>query len=95
MDRSHMEKRSAYAPEQGAKYDGIYRIEKCWRKPGIQVCLYLFVRCDNDPAPWTRPLRVIKELKDASDVIERKGSPSWDYDVRLCNLRFFCTFYVC
>ncbi|KAJ0610807.1 hypothetical protein HanRHA438_Chr01g0010131 [Helianthus annuus] len=28
-----------------------------------------------------RPLPVIKELKDASDVIERKGSPSWDYDV--------------
>uniref|UniRef100_A0A251SEJ0 Putative SRA-YDG, PUA-like domain protein n=1 Tax=Helianthus annuus TaxID=4232 RepID=A0A251SEJ0_HELAN len=52
--RSHKEKRSAYAPEQGVRYDGIYRIEKCWRKPGIQVCRYLFVRCDNDPAPWTR-----------------------------------------
>ncbi|KAJ0740511.1 putative [histone H3]-lysine(4) N-trimethyltransferase chromatin regulator PHD family [Helianthus annuus] len=89
--RSHKEKRSAYAPEQGVRYDGIYRIEKCWRKPGIQgfkVCRYLFVRCDNDPAPWTsdengdrpRPLPVIKELKDASDVTERKGSPSWDYD---------------
>ncbi|XP_076885558.1 E3 ubiquitin-protein ligase ORTHRUS 2-like [Bidens hawaiensis] len=89
--RSHKEKRSAYAPEQGVRYDGVYRIEKCWRKPGIQgykVCRYLFVRCDNDPAPWTsdeigdcpRPLPVIKELKDASDVTERKGSPSWDYD---------------
>ncbi|KAJ0566470.1 putative [histone H3]-lysine(4) N-trimethyltransferase chromatin regulator PHD family [Helianthus annuus] len=89
--RSHKEKRSAYAPEQGVRYDGIYRIEKCWRKPGIQgfkVCRYLFVRCDNDPAPWTsdengdrpRPLPVIKELKDASDVTKRKGSPSWDYD---------------
>ncbi|KAJ0573217.1 putative [histone H3]-lysine(4) N-trimethyltransferase chromatin regulator PHD family [Helianthus annuus] len=89
--RSHKEKRSAYAPEQGVRYDGIYRIEKCWRKPGIQgfkVCRYLFVRCDNDPAPWTsdengdrpRPLPVIKELNDASDVTERKGSPSWDYD---------------
>ncbi|XP_022017396.1 uncharacterized protein LOC110917089 isoform X5 [Helianthus annuus] len=28
-----------------------------------------------------RPLPVIKELKDANDVTERKGSPSWDYDV--------------
>lgn len=35
--RSHKEKRSAYAPEKGVRYDGIYRIEKCWRKPGIQV----------------------------------------------------------
>ncbi|KAJ9549444.1 LOW QUALITY PROTEIN: hypothetical protein OSB04_021987 [Centaurea solstitialis] len=89
--RSHKEKRSAYAPEKGVRYDGIYRIEKCWRKPGIQghkVCRYLFVRCDNDPAPWTsdengdrpRPLPVIKELKDATDVTERKSLPSWDYD---------------
>ncbi|KAF8408512.1 hypothetical protein HHK36_007668 [Tetracentron sinense] len=55
--RSHKEKRSSYAPETGVRYDGIYRIEKCWRKAGIQgfkVCRYLFVRCDNDPAPWTR-----------------------------------------
>uniref|UniRef100_A0A1J3DQJ8 RING-type E3 ubiquitin transferase n=1 Tax=Noccaea caerulescens TaxID=107243 RepID=A0A1J3DQJ8_NOCCA len=57
--RSHKEKRSAYAPgEKGLRYDGVYRIEKCWRKVGIQgkykVCRYLFVRCDNEPAPWTR-----------------------------------------
>ncbi|KAK1438112.1 hypothetical protein QVD17_03915 [Tagetes erecta] len=89
--RSHKEKRSAYAPEKGVRYDGIYRIEKCWRKPGIQgykVCRYLFVRCDNDPAPWTsdeigdrpRPLPSIEELKSATDVTERKGTPSWDYD---------------
>uniref|UniRef100_A0A251RRK0 RING-type E3 ubiquitin transferase n=1 Tax=Helianthus annuus TaxID=4232 RepID=A0A251RRK0_HELAN len=89
--RSHKEKRSAYAPETGVRYDGVYRIEKCWRKPGIQgfkVCRYLFVRCDNDPAPWTsdeigdrpRPLPNIKELKEATDVTERKSPPSWDYD---------------
>ncbi|XP_076896239.1 E3 ubiquitin-protein ligase ORTHRUS 2-like [Bidens hawaiensis] len=89
--RSHKEKRSAYAPETGVRYDGVYRIEKCWRKPGIQgfkVCRYLFVRCDNDPAPWTsdengdrpRPLPVIKELNEATDVTERKSPPSWDFD---------------
>ncbi|KAI3681534.1 hypothetical protein L6452_36333 [Arctium lappa] len=88
--RSHKEKRSAYSPDKGVRYDGIYRIEKCWRKPGIQgykVCRYLFVRCDNDPAPWTsdengdrpRPLPTIKELKDATDVTDRKSSPSWDF----------------
>ena len=38
------------------RYDGIYRIEKCWRHAGSQgmlMCRYLFVRCDNEPAPWT------------------------------------------
>ncbi|KAG4952780.1 hypothetical protein AAZX31_14G003700 [Glycine max] len=89
--RSHKEKRSSYAPESGVRYDGVYRIEKCWRKNGIQgckVCRYLFVRCDNEPAPWTsdeigdrpRPLPKIDELKGAVDVTERKGDPSWDYD---------------
>ncbi|XP_065849263.1 E3 ubiquitin-protein ligase ORTHRUS 2-like [Euphorbia lathyris] len=89
--RSHKEKRSSYAPDGGVRYDGVYRIEKCWRKVGIQghkVCRYLFVRCDNEPAPWTsdeqgdrpRPLPVIKELDNATDVTERKESPSWDFD---------------
>ncbi|XP_057440850.1 E3 ubiquitin-protein ligase ORTHRUS 2 [Lotus japonicus] len=89
--RSHKEKRSSYAPESGVRYDGVYRIEKCWRKNGIQgckVCRYLFVRCDNEPAPWTtddvgdrpRPLPKIDELKGAVDITERKGDPSWDFD---------------
>jgi len=51
------EKRSSYAPaEPVVRYDGIYRIEKCWRSLGTQkqlMCRYLFVRCDNEPAPWT------------------------------------------
>jgi E3 ubiquitin-protein ligase UHRF1 len=55
--RSHKEKRSAFAPteEVAVRYDGVYRIAKCWRKTGEQgplVCRYLFVRCDNAPAPW-------------------------------------------
>lgn len=38
------------------RYDGIYRILRSWRKPGNQgplVCRYLFMRCDNSPAPWS------------------------------------------
>ncbi|XP_057951720.1 E3 ubiquitin-protein ligase ORTHRUS 2-like [Malania oleifera] len=88
--RSHKEKRSSYAPETGVRYDGIYRIEKCWRKAGTQgfkMCRYLFVRCDNEPAPWTsdehgdhpRPLPIINELRSATDITERKATPSWDY----------------
>ncbi|XP_043724892.1 E3 ubiquitin-protein ligase ORTHRUS 2-like isoform X2 [Telopea speciosissima] len=89
--RSHKETRSSYAPETGVRYDGIYRIEKCWRKVGIQgkkVCRYLFVRCDNEPAPWTsdehgdrpRSLPAVPELMNATDITERKEIPHWDYD---------------
>ena len=38
------------------RYDGIYRIARAYRKPGAQkqlVCRYLFIRCDNEPAPWS------------------------------------------
>jgi len=67
--RSHKEKRSAYAPSaadaeagRGLRYDGVYRIVAAYRRPGAQVspcgerflvCRYVFVRCDNDPAPWS------------------------------------------
>jgi E3 ubiquitin-protein ligase UHRF1 len=63
--RSAKEKRSAYAPpppEEGVvsgpplRYDGIYMVTRAYRKPGAQgklVCRYLFVRCDNEPAPWS------------------------------------------
>ena len=53
------EKRSSYAPKEDeapVRYDGIYRIRRCWRSKGAQgylVCRYLFVRCDNAPAPWS------------------------------------------
>jgi len=38
--RSHKEKRSSCAPEAGVRYGGVYRIEKCWRKIGKQVCFF-------------------------------------------------------
>ncbi|CAN8321824.1 unnamed protein product [Cochlearia groenlandica] len=90
--RAHKAKHSAYAPQEGIRYDGIYRVEKCWIKVGIQgtykVCRYLLIRCDNEPAPWTsdehgdrpRPLPNIPELKEATDLFVREESPSWDFD---------------
>ncbi|KAK9748232.1 hypothetical protein RND81_02G044800 [Saponaria officinalis] len=94
--RSYKEKRSNYAPETGVRYDGVYRIEKCWlklRKPEkdgkqYKVCRYLFVRCDNSPAPWAsdehgdrpRPLPNVPELKQAMQLTERKESAHWDFD---------------
>ncbi|CAH8384502.1 unnamed protein product [Eruca vesicaria subsp. sativa] len=90
--RTCKEERSAYAPKAGVRYDGVYRVEKCWIKIGVQgifkVCRYLFVRCDNEPAPWTsdergdrpRPLPDIPELEKAIDLFERTETPSWDFD---------------
>ncbi|KAJ4890635.1 E3 ubiquitin-protein ligase ORTHRUS 2 [Raphanus sativus] len=90
--RTYKEESSSYAPEEGVRYDGCYRIEKCWLKVGVQgkfkVCRYLFIRCDNEPAPWTsdelgdrpRPLPDIPELKKAIDLFERTETPSWDFD---------------
>ncbi|CAL8460675.1 g205 [Coccomyxa elongata] len=96
--RSHKEKRSAYAPseEQPVRYDGIYRIARAYRKPGAQqqlVCRYVFIRCDNEPAPWSSedtgdvpwmgelPAAVQKEMKEAKGkVYEMCAKPWWDYD---------------
>eukprot|EP00271_Cylindrocystis_brebissonii_P004415 TRINITY_DN16066_c0_g2_i1.p1 TRINITY_DN16066_c0_g2~~TRINITY_DN16066_c0_g2_i1.p1 ORF type:complete len:578 (+),score=66.66 TRINITY_DN16066_c0_g2_i1:38-1771(+) len=90
--RSWKEKRSAYAPAEGEgiRYDGIYRIERCWRKAGAGghlVCRYLFVRCDNEPAPWLtdehgdrpRLLPALPEWTTAKDKTERKERPCWDW----------------
>ncbi|KAL0024465.1 hypothetical protein WJX77_007093 [Trebouxia sp. C0004] len=95
--RSHKEKRSAYAPteEEPVRYDGIYRIARCWRKTGMQkflVCRYLFVRCDNDPAPWSTedvgdlawgaelPADAVHDMKEAKGTIyETADQPWWDW----------------
>lgn len=99
--RSYKEKRSSYAPpdDTPVRYDGIYRIAKCWRKKGEQgflVCRYLFVRCDNEPAPWSSdesgdkpidlerdlPKEALQDMKaaDNGQVFSMKTNPWWDYD---------------
>ncbi|KAH7557064.1 hypothetical protein JRO89_XS11G0039900 [Xanthoceras sorbifolium] len=76
-----------------------------WRKTGIQgfkVCRYLFVRCDNNDAPWTsdeygdwpRPLPVIPKLENAVDITKRKEGSSWDFNMSMetgqLNMRRAC-----
>ncbi|GIL72298.1 hypothetical protein Vretifemale_2674 [Volvox reticuliferus] len=80
------------------RYDGVYRILACWRGKGAEnylVCRYLFVRCDNAPAPWSMddggdkpdisiPARALKEIEAAKamgeDVTYMTTKPAWDYD---------------
>jgi len=38
--QASMDKRSSYATQRGYRYDGIYRIEKCWQAAGRQVNRY-------------------------------------------------------
>ncbi|XP_015918962.1 E3 ubiquitin-protein ligase UHRF1 isoform X2 [Parasteatoda tepidariorum] len=50
-------KHSKYAPTEGNRYDGIYKIVKYWQekgKSGYLVWRYLLRRDDPIPAPWTK-----------------------------------------
>lgn len=49
-------KHSKYCPEDGYRYDGIYKLVKYWPekgKSGFLVWRYLLRRDDPEPAPWT------------------------------------------
>ena len=49
-------KHSKFAPEEGCRYDGIYKVVKYWPQKGqagFIVWRYLFRRDDPAPAPWT------------------------------------------
>ncbi|KAI9113791.1 hypothetical protein K1719_015042 [Acacia pycnantha] len=74
--RSHKEIRSSYAPEKGFRYDGVYRIEKCWQTLGMQG----FKVCRDDHGDRQRPLPAVSELEKAIGIIERTDSPSWGFD---------------
>ncbi|XP_070787994.1 E3 ubiquitin-protein ligase UHRF1 [Pituophis catenifer annectens] len=48
---------SKYAPTDGNRYDGIYKVVKYWPetgKSGFLVWRYMLRRDDEEPAPWTR-----------------------------------------
>ncbi|KAK1896909.1 E3 ubiquitin-protein ligase UHRF1 [Dissostichus eleginoides] len=60
-------KHSKYSPEEGNRYDGIYKIAKYWPakgKSGFLVWRYLLKRDDEEPAPWTR---------DGKDRVKKLG----------------------
>ncbi|XP_075401343.1 E3 ubiquitin-protein ligase UHRF1 isoform X2 [Tenrec ecaudatus] len=50
-------KHSKYAPPEGNRYDGIYKVVRYWPergKSGFLVWRYLLRRDDEEPGPWTR-----------------------------------------
>uniref|UniRef100_A0A8C5DEF4 E3 ubiquitin-protein ligase UHRF n=1 Tax=Gouania willdenowi TaxID=441366 RepID=A0A8C5DEF4_GOUWI len=73
-------KHSKYSPEEGNRYDGIYKIVKYWPaegKSGFLVWRYLLKRDDDEPAPWTRDGKErIKKLGLTIQVELKTSSPS-------------------
>ncbi|XP_062868668.1 E3 ubiquitin-protein ligase UHRF1 isoform X1 [Trichomycterus rosablanca] len=60
-------KHSKFSPEDGNRYDGIYKVVKYWPekgKSGFLVWRYLLKRNDDEPAPWT---------KDGKERIKKLG----------------------
>ncbi|XP_023394361.1 E3 ubiquitin-protein ligase UHRF1 [Pteropus vampyrus] len=60
-------KHSKYAPTEGNRYDGIYKVVRYWPekgKSGFLVWRYLLRRDDNEPGPWT---------KEGKDRIKKLG----------------------
>lgn len=46
---------SPFAPEEGYRYDGCYKVVKYWKATGLsgfKVYKYALTRCDDDPPPW-------------------------------------------
>ena len=50
----------------------------------------LLNNCSESHGDRPRPLPSIKELKDAPDITTRKGTPAWDYDVRIATDWLYC-----
>ena len=62
-----LKKHSKYAPEEGFRYDGIYKVKRYWQdkgESGFKVWKYEFIRDDPNPAPWT---------EEGKAIIEREG----------------------
>uniref|UniRef100_A0A4W5PCI4 E3 ubiquitin-protein ligase UHRF n=1 Tax=Hucho hucho TaxID=62062 RepID=A0A4W5PCI4_9TELE len=79
-------KHSKFSPEDGNRYDGIYKVVKYWPekgKSGFLVWRYLLKRNDDEPAPWTRDgkerikkLGLTMQVKRHGSSSEEKSSPA-------------------
>ncbi|VFV37462.1 e3 ubiquitin-protein ligase uhrf1 [Lynx pardinus] len=73
-------KHSKYAPAEGNRYDGIYKVVRYWPekgKSGFLVWRYLLRRDDAEPGPWT---------KEGKDRIKKLGLTMQVRPGRACRL---------
>nr|CAI5859935.1 unnamed protein product [Callosobruchus analis] len=82
-----LSKHSKYAPQEGIRYDGIYKVVKYYKEKGLSgfyVWRYLFRRDDPAPAPWEEggqeyppnyheALAVEQEVKQKKDTKSAKN----------------------
>uniref|UniRef100_A0A4W5QTD5 E3 ubiquitin-protein ligase UHRF n=1 Tax=Hucho hucho TaxID=62062 RepID=A0A4W5QTD5_9TELE len=69
-------KHSKFSPEDGNRYDGIYKVVKYWPekgKSGFLVWRYLLKRNDDEPAPWTRDGK--ERIKKLGLTMQVEGTP--------------------
>ncbi|KAF9388785.1 E3 ubiquitin-protein ligase uhrf1 [Podila verticillata] len=76
-----------FAPEQGNRYDGIYKVVKYWLgegEAGLPVWRYYMRRDDPAPAPWTpegkemiKKLRLVMHDPSKTDEENRVGHPGY------------------
>jgi hypothetical protein len=50
-------------------------------KYGTWSLEFILLICSDLSGDRPRPLPTVKEFKGAVDITERKGDPSWDFDV--------------
>uniref|UniRef100_A0A673WU46 E3 ubiquitin-protein ligase UHRF n=1 Tax=Salmo trutta TaxID=8032 RepID=A0A673WU46_SALTR len=70
-------KHSKFSPEDGNRYDGIYKVVKYWPekgKSGFLVWRYLLKRNDDEPAPWTRDGKERIKKLGLTMQVKRHGS---------------------
>ncbi|KAJ7225482.1 PUA-like domain-containing protein [Mycena pura] len=65
---------SPYAPYEGYRYDGLYRVEKAWQEKGMDgflVCKFAFKRL---PGQQPLPRRAEDDSNDDSEIVEAKAA---------------------
>ena len=73
VSRSYkLKKHSTFAPEEGYRYDGLYKVVKYWPhrslNTGFMVYRYLMRRDDPAPAPWEDGAKTFRMIKKADDL---------------------------
>lgn len=55
----------------------------------LKIIIFCKWTCSDNLGDRPRPLPFIKEIENAIDITERRGTPSWDYDVSLCSFTLY------